>query len=1047
MLIQEWKQLFKNKMLMIVLIAIVAIPTIYTTLFLGSMWDPYGKLEDLPVAVVNQDQPVEYEDTTLKVGEELVENLKDNDELDFHFLDSEEAEKGLESGEYYMVVTIPKDFSKCASTLMDEHPQKMQLNYSTNPGSNYIASKMSETAFARIKNEVANEVTKTYTDTVFEQLVDIADGMQDGADGAGEIVDGVEKLQDGNDTIKENLEVLAKSSLTFKDGSDELSVGLKDYTEGVSKVADGTVTLKNGTQQLASGGNTLKKGTETLHAGIVNLASGTQALDKSTSSLTSGVSTLLTGANTLSLGAGSLYTGTTSYVQGTNALASGVKSYVGGVNQLASGADQLSGLTSLGTVSSGISQLNTAVSKGTEENPSLVDATAQLSSGLATIKKQVDSASDTLEAQNLQKLQSGLSQAATGISSAADGINTAASTMTQVSTALTNANTALTTGVSAVNQQVAADNQKIDAVADDVNSQIEKANKEIDTQGEQAKNAINAQVDSAIAVIDQSVESGAITEDTAKELKNNLESTKVTESVTGNVDKISKESLELNEVVVPQKVTDTISQVNSGLDTASGGLSEEAATLTSGAESLDTLVKEIPSSVNTDTFVALSQALDTAVKGSQKIEAGTKQVSAALETLETGTSSFPSAAAGIQSLLNGFSTLTANNEALTSGAQTLTDSGVTLTSGVKQVSEGAAALADGVATLDSGATKLAFGIRKVNKGTLKLKTGSKSLLDGVVTLDNGIGTLDSGASELVTGTNTLVSNNETLLSGSSKLSDGATKISGGAGKLADGSGELADGLVRIADGGVELKDALADGAKEVRDAKASDDSIDMFANPVEDTETKITNMPNNGHAMSAYMMSVALWVGCLAFCLMYPLTAYKGELKNGFAWWASKATVLGVISAAMAVVMIGMLHVCNHFHPASYSKTILIAVLASVAFMSIMYFFDVLFGKVGSFLMLIFMVVQLAGSAGTYPVEISGSFVSKIHDYLPFTYTVNAFRASIAGGGSIKPAVEVLLGITIVFSILTLCMFIVKSLKIKNNKPMLEDFLEEKGLL
>ncbi|MFR6508950.1 MAG: hypothetical protein ACLUPF_06050 [Dorea sp.] len=48
--------------------------------------------------------------------------------------------------------------------------------------------------------------------------------------------------------------------------------------------------------------------------------------------------------------------------------------------------------------------------------------------------------------------------------------------------------------------------------------------------------------------------------------------------------------------------------------------------------------------------------------------------------------------------------------------------------------------------------------------------------------------------------------------------------------------------------------------------------------------------------------------------------------------------------------------------------------------------------------MLIFMVVQLAGSAGTYPVEISPSFVAKIHYYLPFTYTVNAFRSTICGG-------------------------------------------------
>ncbi len=63
-----------------------------------------------------------------------------------------------------------------------------------------------------------------------------------------------------------------------------------------------------------------------------------------------------------------------------------------------------------------------------------------------------------------------------------------------------------------------------------------------------------------------------------------------------------------------------------------------------------------------------------------------------------------------------------------------------------------------------------------------------------------------------------------------------------------------------------------------------------------------------------------------------------------------------------------------------------------------MYFFTSLLGRVGSFLMLIFMVIQLAGSVGTYPYELSGSFVPYLHDWVPFTYTVEAFRSTISGG-------------------------------------------------
>lgn len=94
MLKKEWKSLFKSPIMILVLIAIILIPSIYTCLFLASMWDPYGELDKLPVAVVNQDKPVEYNEKTLKIGQDLVDNLKDNDELDFHFVDPIEAPGG-----------------------------------------------------------------------------------------------------------------------------------------------------------------------------------------------------------------------------------------------------------------------------------------------------------------------------------------------------------------------------------------------------------------------------------------------------------------------------------------------------------------------------------------------------------------------------------------------------------------------------------------------------------------------------------------------------------------------------------------------------------------------------------------------------------------------------------------------------------------------------------------------------------------------------------------------------------------------------------------
>ena len=62
MLKREWQKISKNPWMIIILIAIITIPAIYTSVFLGSMWDPYGNSGDLPVAVVNKDKAVEYND-------------------------------------------------------------------------------------------------------------------------------------------------------------------------------------------------------------------------------------------------------------------------------------------------------------------------------------------------------------------------------------------------------------------------------------------------------------------------------------------------------------------------------------------------------------------------------------------------------------------------------------------------------------------------------------------------------------------------------------------------------------------------------------------------------------------------------------------------------------------------------------------------------------------------------------------------------------------------------------------------------------------------
>ena len=362
------------------------------------------------------------------------------------------------------------------------------------------------------------------------------------------------------------------------------------------------------------------------------------------------------------------------------------------------------------------------------------------------------------------------------------------------------------------------------------------------------------------------------------------------------------------------------------------------------------------------------------------------------------------------------------------------------------LANGIKAYTNGVSTLNTGLTTLNNNSSSLTSGAGQLNSGLTSLNKQTPVLTSGVSQLSNGSAQLYAGTGKLTANSAALISGSSQLSDGAGKISDGAAALADGSSTLGNGIFQVKDGADTLASSLADGADEVTSIHADEETTDMFSSPVEDNGSQLTNVKNNGHGMAPYMMSVALWVAGIAFSIMYPLTKYHNQLKSGFSWWASKASVLVILSIADALLMIGCLHFFNGFAPKEMGKTMLVASFASLAFMSIMYFFNAALGKVGSFLMLIYMVVQLAGSAGTYPVELSGSFVPSIHSFLPFTYTVDAFRSTIAGGTSIMPCMIMLILITVVFSILTVLLFERRAHKIKAGKPTLTDLLEKLGL-
>ena len=801
MIKQEWKNILKNHWIQIVLVALILIPSIYTVVFLGSMWDPYGNSGDLPVAVVNKDKAVEYNDKKLDVGDQLVKKLKDNDSLDFHFVNSKEANKGLKNGDYYMVITIPSNFSKNATTLLDKNPKKMVLNYTTNPGTNYVASKMDDSAIAKIKAEVSASVTKTYAETIFSSIGTMSDGFAEASDGTQQLSDGMTQLEDGNKTISDNLKVLASSSLTFKDGTNTLTKGLKDYTNGV-------VTVNNGIYQLKTG----------------------------VGDYTAGVSQALAGANQL--------------VENNTALNAGVKALGEGAEKLVAG------------------------------NQQVVDGVKKLQENLETSKKTMAASQDSL-------IQ--LSDGKTSLDNYATLIKT------------------------------------------------------LNASGDAQKQGIASKL------------------------------------LTSGMSRAEIDAYGLTNYFPVDKYKDGVASYMDSVATYTTGASTAINTLSSSTKSS---LNDLDAALNGGTLTDGTKVPTGLVSGTQTVQAGLNEVNAKV---------------------NGGKYVTVDNDG-----------------NIKQV------------TVDSK-DALVAGVQAYTAGVDSLQKGLTQIADNNTTLTSGV-------DQLATGTSTLVSNNATLMNGAGQISDGAGQISDGASKLAAGSDTLGDGIKSAADGVTTLNDALKSGAEESK-IDSTDKTTDMVATPVETSHKEISKVENNGHAMAPYMMSVGLYVTCLAFALMYPIRHGIKKAENAWKYWASKATVMYTVSTLAAIVMVTALRLINGFEPVNLGLTYLLAILVSAAFMSLVMLLSLTTGFIGDFLLLVFMIVNLGGSAGTYPLDTGPAIYKAIHKFVPYTYSVDGFRKTISmTAPSISVEIAVFAGILIVCSLLTVVYFKYKN---KEDKHAIPQMFEE----
>ncbi|EEW54167.1 YhgE/Pip domain-containing protein [Limosilactobacillus antri] len=850
----ELRNLFHNHILLLSISVICLLPFLYSIFFLKSVWDPYGSTQDLPIAVVNRDVPVEYQGKKMAVGQQTVDQLRKNHQMKWEIVSKKKADYGLHHRQYYAVITIPQNFSQNATTVMDKNPKQMKLQYETNGSLNYIGQVMTEIGTSRLNTSIRSQVTQAYAKAMFKELGVVGKGMTKAADGAHQLSDGI---------------------MTLNDGVNQYVAGVYQVNNGVQQMKVAVTPLASGAQQLAAGSSQLAAGIQQYTGGVGQLANGLGLLQANSGQLSGGAGKLAAGLNTLNGRSGELQSGAGQLAAGNTELSNQVNSMLPGLQQ------------QMGSMSQGI----------TNNANELAQALQPLSQS----------------SQELQRLSAGLGQ----LSEALGNLKAAASQSASAAAPANNNNQS--------QSQLQAALSAVQNIRTDDNAA--------------KQNAVNA-IQSAI---------------------NSSNSAPAQHSTSANTN-LAEQIGQLQE-----KVNGLKAQV----DASASGAEQNTGNVLRAAQNLQNSLQNMQTSTNT----ALNDA-------SGKLTAATNQL-----------------AAGANKLNNGVNAYTG----------------------------GVATAAAGANTLNAGIGQYTAGVAQAGAGANQLVANSPALISGAGQLASALTQLNAQVPSLISGINLLAAGTQ---------------------QLADNSPALVSGITQLNDGASQLASQLGKGAKTINGIKPTGKTAKMFAEPTAVKHKDYSYVPNYGHALAPYVLSVALYVGILVFNFIYPIRRVAEKGHSAVAWWASKVFVGAVSVTLMAVIEDAIMLACGLTtdHIPSLFATSICFGLASMA---IVMFLSMIFDNPGRFVAMVLLMLQLGGSGGTFPMEVTMKFYNVIHWYLPMTYSILGLRQSISSGIGAHYALFcnlVLLGIAVVFNLLLLAGMLGIHHHFFNINPKLEknqEFLDE----
>lgn len=284
----ELRRFGHGKLPPIAITVVMLLPLIFGGLFVWSYFDPIGRINKLPVALVESDrgadvsvpgQPTQHVDA----GRQVVDKLLRAKPLDFHEVSAEEARDGVANGKYYFALEVPEDFSQSVTSSAGDRPRAAIINAAFNNENGFIGTMLGTQATNQVISVVDAELGHQVTQKLlvgFSQIGPKLDEASNGAnrlhDGAGRAQDGSSQLADGSGRLHDGASQAQDGSQQLANGAERLDNGLAQAQSGASQLADGLAQLQAGTDRLGNGAGQVSGGVDQL-VGSADQASGAQA--------------------------------------------------------------------------------------------------------------------------------------------------------------------------------------------------------------------------------------------------------------------------------------------------------------------------------------------------------------------------------------------------------------------------------------------------------------------------------------------------------------------------------------------------------------------------------------------------------------------------------------------------------------------------------------------------------------------------------------------------------------------------------------------------